>query len=525
MQLFKKQFWGKVAKHVLIWSAVMHVLAFFVRDTALEPVTLIIFLIAVAILAWRSLPIGLMIAFAEIFVGGHGHLLDMDLFGFSLSIRIGIFGVVMLIWFIRFLKKDLKLNFNFVRDLPWLVLISAVLIGSIIGFSQNDLGQAFDDMNGYITVLYLLPIISLEWSQKIKKDLLQVLFGGVSWLVGFTLLLSYLFTHLNGKTLHMLYRFVRDSRLAEITLQVDSITGIEEYYYRIFMQSQMFVVVALILMLTAVFFIWRNQRMSDFAALSIVGLVSSIVLSMSRSFILGAVAGTGLIFILSFFHGKRPIINIVRRSLTMSILFGIGFAVAILSVVIPVPAQPDITDAAFYNTSAETEREVAISSRWQLLGPMMDEIYKHPILGRGFGEEVTFITDDPRIREINKNGEYTTYRFEWGCQDIWLKLGFTGLLAFFLYITAMIFGIKYTAKKHGNGWIVVGLGGGLVALFVTSIFSPYLNHPIGIGYMLFVMIFIDWEGVDRKAREFIGSKKFVSSKKLATQMTPVVTRE
>ena len=55
-------------------------------------------------------------------------------------------------------------------------------------------------------------------------------------------------------------------------------------------------------------------------------------------------------------------------------------------------------------------------------------------MGRGFGATVTYQTRDPRILADNGSGEYTTYAFEWGWLDIWLKLGIFGLAAYFLLI-------------------------------------------------------------------------------------------
>lgn len=527
MKLLAKQFIGPVFKHVLIWTVVFHVVAFFVRDSSLEVLVLAVIGMATVAVAWKSLPAGMMIAFAEIFVGGHGHLLDADLFGLSVSLRMTIFAAVMLVWGIRFIKKDLSLEFVVMRDLPWLILFLAVALGTSIGFSENNRAQAFDDMNGFLTMAYLLPLISIKWTQTLRRDLLQVLFASAAWLVSFTLLLSYLFTHMNGKALNVLYRFVRDSRLAEITIQIAEdgslASTFTEYYYRIFMQSQFFIVIALLLLLSGAFFMWRGQRLPDLASISIIGLISGLLLGMSRSFILGTGAGFIVIFIIAFFWGKKPIANIARRSVALLVFAMIAIGLVAATVIIPLPPNPDISDAAFYSSSNDTDREVAISSRWQLLGPMMDEIYTHPILGSGFGKEVTFITDDPRIRAINQTGEYTTYRFEWGYQDLWLKTGLLGLSAFALYALLMLLAIRVSAKKHGNAWIVVGLGVGLIALYVINIFSPYLNHPIGLMYMLFVIPFVDWSLISKKAAETIENARAIKAP--SPKMSPAVSSE
>ena len=259
----KKQFVGDAMWIALSLMGIMHALAFFVRDTGFELPIFIIFGIFVLIVSWRSQLNGLLIAFAEIFVGGHGHLLDIEVLGFSLSIRMLIFAIVMTVWLIKYARIPLLFKEGpgvvisrmiFVRDLPWLVLIVAVAVGTLIGFLQNDPSAAFDDMNGYVVIGYLLPILTIKWGQENKRKLLQVLFASVVWIMGFTVALAYAFTHIDGDNLHNLYTFVRDSRLAEVTLQVigsdvpflNRFEG--DYWYRIFMPTQTIVMFGMLLM-------------------------------------------------------------------------------------------------------------------------------------------------------------------------------------------------------------------------------------------------------------------------------------
>ncbi|MFH1711940.1 MAG: hypothetical protein ABH846_01745, partial [Patescibacteria group bacterium] len=165
------------------------------------------------------------------------------------------------------------------------------------------------------------------------------------------------------------------------------------------------------------------------------------------------------------------------------------------------------------------ERELAISSRWQLLPEMMKSIAKSPIIGSGFGTEVTFISDDPRVRAINPSGEWTTYRFEWGYQDIWLKMGLLGLIAFGWYAVLIIQAIRFTMKKHGHVWLTIGLGASVLALFVANVFTPFLNHPIGIITMLLIIPFLDFEGMEKQAQEVRQAQKV---KKGALEMSPAM---
>lgn len=526
-----KQFIGETMWVTLSVIAIMHSLAFFAFEFGLYLPIMIAFGIFTLVATWKSPLNGLLIAFTEIFVGGHGHLLGVEVPGFTFSLRIMIFAIVMGVWFIKFIpnaKEGLEgfvLRFNLFRDTPWLILIIAVAIGTLIGFTQNAPGLAFDDMNGYIVIGYLLPILSIEWGQTQKRQLLQVLFASVLWIIGFTIVLAYAFTHIDGDNLHNLYTFVRDSRLAEVTLQVvgsdvpflDRFAG--DYWYRIFMPAQTAVMFGLLLGYSALVFLWRKAKSPWFMWVALCGLIVTIVLSLSRSFILGAAVGGFALFVLAWMFGKGKW-TIVSRTIGSVIVVLIAVVVIIGIVQVPVPQRPDLSDAAFFETSSETGRSEAVVSRWNLLDPMMDEIYTSPILGSGFGEEVSYVSEDPRV--ISEVGEsvYTTYRFEWGWHDIWLKMGLLGLAGFVWYIVSLCRAGWFTARSRGYKWLVLGLMAGIIALFVTHTFSPYLNHPIGLGLMLFVLPFVDWEGFVKKQEKVRGE---VRKPKIIKQPTPVAT--
>ncbi|MDP2631289.1 MAG: O-antigen ligase family protein [Candidatus Uhrbacteria bacterium] len=529
--MLAKQFLGKRTWQILGGIVAIYLIAIFTRDTGFELPALILVLLATLAISWKSLPHGLIIAFAEVFVGGHGHLLDSDIFGFSVSIRMVIFVAVMLVWLIKWLKHDIKPQIIAIRDVPWVIIFVAVVVGTVIGFLNNNPANVFDDMNGFVVIAYLLPLISIQWTQTLRRELLQTLAASVIWLVFSSLLLSILFTHLDGKTLDPLYKFVRDSRIAEITLQTVSnsngevtnelgskLLGDGGYWYRIFMPSQWFMVVMATLLVSAFLMLWRSQRVPELTALFFAVLIGAGITSMSRSFLIGFGLSSILLFFVGLKTGKKAVSNVARRTIYLSLLLVAGFGVVWASVA--VAPNPDITDAAFYKTSADVGREAGVTSRWQLLTPMMEQISESPIIGSGFGTEVTYTTDDPRIRAQSESGEQTTYRFEWGYQDIWLKMGVLGILGFLLYLVSLIRVGLFSVNRHGHAWLVSGLVASVIGLFVVHIFSPYLNHPIGLITMLFVLPFLDFEGLTLKLAEIKSRSKKL---KPIAEMSPAMS--
>ncbi|MDP2631336.1 MAG: hypothetical protein Q8P30_01035, partial [Candidatus Uhrbacteria bacterium] len=56
--------------------------------------------------------------------------------------------------------------------------------------------------------------------------------------------------------------------------------------------------------------------------------------------------------------------------------------------------------------------------------------------------------------------------------------------------------------------------------FVVHIFSPYLNHPIGLITMLFVLPFLDFEGLTLKLAEIKSRSKKL---KPIAEMSPAMS--
>jgi len=158
-----------------------------------------------------------------------------------------------------------------------------------------------------------------------------------------------------------------------------------------------------------------------------------------------------------------------------------GLLLIYLITIFPYP-QPGKFTADFLDR-VTNEQEAALSSRWSLLPVLSREVVKEPFLGQGFGATVTYISSDPRILANNPSGQYTTAALEWGYLDIALKIGILGLLAYLLLLTKIIYqGIASNQSKHR--YLDLGLSMGVFFLAVTHIFTPYLNHPLGIGFLI-----------------------------------------
>ena len=179
----------------------------------------------------------------------------------------------------------------------------------------------------------------------------------------------------------------------------------------------------------------------------------------------------------------------VAVMLLCSLSISLGLIAGTLKFPFPHPSVNFNLTQALSDRAGTISNEAAISSRYALLPELWKQIKDNPVWGKGFGATVTYHTSDPRFLQQNPDGQFTTYAFEWGWLDIWLKLGVFGLIAY-LWLIGKI--IKDGGKK--NTWISIGLSAAILLIAAVSLFSPYTNHPLGIGFLIIAAAVISKEG-------------------------------
>jgi len=203
----------------------------------------------------------------------------------------------------------------------------------------------------------------------------------------------------------------------------------------------------------------------------------AIVISQSRSFWLGGLAGIFLLLWLIAWWGKKKLTYVFLAGLALAVMIASQFlAVSLLS------------GSYFGNRFANLQAEPASVSRLNQLEPLTSAIASSPFFGHGFGKTLTYVSHDPRILARNPEGLFTTFAFEWGYLDIALKIGGLGLgLYLFLIASIAFIGLKnMKSSKSHDCYLSAGLLAALTALVVTNFFSPYLNHPLGINYLMLI---------------------------------------
>jgi hypothetical protein len=466
---------------------------------------LLIVLIALAV-SVRRLEFGLWLMFAELFIGSKGYLFYFDLNGLNLSIRIALWLVVMSVWLAglltyfyrnRSIKADLSAFIRKIRQgsEKYLAILSLFILWGVVdgAWRGNDYANIFFDFNNWLYFLLLFPLFSAIDTEKKLADLFSILAAAIAALTLKTLALLFIFSHELSSWIYPLYRWVRTTGVGEIT-------QVQGGFYRIFFQSHIFELLGFFVVFSLLIgrlaklelkFL-RKDKFSEYSFAILTLLLSVILLSFSRSFWIGLAAGLFMLLPLAkiFFPGVTGLI--FKKTITAMAIFSAAAILGVLLIVIlvkfpyPHPLGGFDTSDLFSDRLTKTN-EAALSSRWELLPKLMQEIGTAPLFGRGFGTLVTYQSFDPRLTALPSKGIFTTYAFEWGWLDIWLKLGIFGLLTYLLLIATIIRDIFFKLRGSSDFLLYCGLGIGLAVLAVVNFFTPYLNHPLGIGYLLLTL--------------------------------------
>jgi hypothetical protein len=478
---------NKIIRNTLLFIILAEILSFLgyyyqlVNFTAFFAI-----IILVLILSLYRLKYGLFILLAELLIGSFGYLFYFETGGFKISIRIALWLIIMSVWLAGAIIKSIKnkkIQLDFLRS-PYLFYFAALLVFIALSvmngfFKNNSLNNIFFDANNWLYFLLIFPIYSVLQDDSNLKIIKQIFLTSIGWLSVKTIILAYIFSHSFNFFILDLYLWIRRSGSGEITQVVPG-------FSRIFMQSHIFVLIGFFILL---FYLLKNlnEKPAVFNKQNfyLIGfnslLLSTIIISFSRSFWLGLAAGGFFIWLAAIGKFKTNLKKFIIFNSIIALTVILSLALTFLIIKFPYPAPSGGFNAGNLLSDRATQiaNEAGASSRWQLLPPLWREIKAAPILGRGFGATVTYKSNDPRVLAVNSSGEYTTYAFEWGWLDIWLKLGILGLLIYlFLFIKIILSGFMISS------YFSLSLAAGLIVILAVNIFSPYANHPLGIGYLI-----------------------------------------
>ncbi|PLX25553.1 hypothetical protein C0580_02425 [Candidatus Parcubacteria bacterium] len=346
-------------------------------------------------------------------------------------------------------------------------------MGGLASAYYNDypINDVFKDANAYLYLMYL-PIWYQIYQKKYLQNIIIILQTAAVVVSVKTLIIFNIFVHdYSFLDTNSIYKWIRDTRTGEVT-------PFESNFVRVFMQSQIYVLAAWFV--TLIKYIEGFKNKNNFLLLSLFS--SALIISLSRSFWLGGVVAIIFLFISLFLYQRRLPHLFVYLIILGSILAGFVFTDLLYNL-------PKYNSLNIFTQRKVDSSEAAVSSRQALLPVMWDAIKEQPIIGHGFGKQLTYQSSDPRIKNLdNPEGNYTTYSFEWGWLDQWLKAGAIFVACFMLWVL-LIYKRSLNLINHYPevAFISVTL---ISYLIFIHIFSPYLNHPLGLGMLMFLTIFV-----------------------------------
>ncbi|MFH1078617.1 MAG: O-antigen ligase family protein, partial [Patescibacteria group bacterium] len=435
------------------------------------------------IVAWRRPSIGLAALLLELAIGSKGALLKIpngwEVDG-GTSLRIVLVAAFLVGWAVNAIlywrTRRTELVTTIRREIrgrwAWIALVALTAWAVVRGISLKN-GAVFSDANAWGFLALLLPVIDIASRDgtRLVRHAGSALIAGLLWLPAKTLALLYVWSHGIASLSKPMYLWARRSGVAEVTL----VTG---NLFRVFIQSQVFAIAGLLASVARVVTGPKDRTRALTFLVAIMASVS-LLISLSRSFWIGLFAGCLTLAALAL-SGRGAL-----RRLGSLLGFGVAAAVCALGLIAAVVAFPypyvDVGSLKTLFSSRGGVTDAAAESRWNLLPVLGDKILEAPILGSGFGATVTYASKDPRVLADHPDGMYTTYAYEWGWLDHWIKFGVLGI-PLMLWLLLSI--LQRLWKTDGAWWLRAGFVSSLVALSILHVFTPYLNHPLGFGFLL-----------------------------------------
>lgn len=449
--------------------------------------TFILIILFTVIFGFIRSEYALYILIAELVIGSKGYLFALTFDDYSLSIRIGLFLVVISLWASSLLRRGgLKRLFDILGRIPkWTYVFFVLVLWGIIRGAVN--GNEFQDIflnanNWFYFALFPVFVDWIRTNEQIKA-VLSVAAGALLAVVLKTFALLFVFSHKIFYVNAILYHWVRRTGIGEIA-------EIGGGFYRIFLQTHVWPFLFFFIFLT-IFLVALKRKSDKLIIWCLQALCAAVVIiSLSRSFWLSGFAAM-IIFLFTF---KRVFKDaaILRLIKVLASLAVISFGLIAIIVYFPYPkpaSYEGYTLMDLLSDRVSDATEAAAKSRWNLLPVLWNAIKNDWFLGSGFGTILTYRNEGPYNLERSVEGWYSHYAFEWGWLDIWLKMGIIAVVVYLgLLISIVRSGLSVARKKVDSFSSALAFGGAfsVIALGITHFTTPYLDHPLGIGFLMLI---------------------------------------
>ncbi|MGB3159725.1 MAG: hypothetical protein WBA84_00610 [Carnobacterium sp.] len=383
----------------------------------------------------------------ELVLGGSGRVITIGSF---ISLRYFLFFIAVCYFVMKCFINDFKIKNNlFYFDIMVFFFIIFIAIAHGI-FSGYELSNVIKSSQGYFYLLMYFPM-SLLINNKKKSKKVYWLFINCSVILAIITFVIFLLFYLNHSLYYVFTPILDDLNYGYISLR----GGLPA----VFLKSSPLIAVSFILLLIQ--YINLKTEKNYINILKLIVLLFGIVSTMSMGLWIATLIGVLLTINLS--KGKYKLLGLIL----VILLMGVSYYFLSDYITTTIGARLSSNDSSFI---IKYDQFFRLIKTWS----------KGLVFGNGFGIEITFMTELGSRAMIN---------FEL----FWLQLLVNmGLIGFFVYIRLFIKSFYYTFKMRKklnfeDSIQLKSLNIGLIVLIVISSVNPFLNNPIGIGYLIIVL--------------------------------------
>jgi len=425
-----------------------------------------LFLALTIFLTYKNQNYGWLILLFELFAGHGGQL-----FSWMISLRLAIFIIVFGFWLFRkvqglFIKKR-QFQFSGASAPAFILLVFLIFIffGLIQGLINNNIHLAIGDFINYSYWFLIFPLFEFFKEKENQKNFLALFIGCLFGLSFLTLIIFIFFSQGIVEVHDVFYWWWRNIATGKATAMNDN-------FFRIVTPAHLLIPSIFLLLIS----LYSQKKYRKWTIPLMVALSFPFLVNFSRIYWLGFLIG---LLVLGL---RKPIKKNLKISFLIFILLVLEFGVIYF-----LTSKGQSFGLDFFGdrlkTTVNPEEELSALTRLRILPNLLENIAEYPIFGRGLGAEVSYF--DPV-----ENNLKTTYHLDWGFLEMWLELGFLGLISFFLVLGEIFYLLIKSRKENKEKEIFFwGLITGVLSLLISSLTGPFIFHSLGVIYLVLVFIY------------------------------------
>lgn len=387
----------------------------------------------------------------ELVLGGSGHLITIGSF---LTIRYILFALAILYYGMKVVSTNFKINSNifYVHVFLFFSICAVAIINGILkGYL---LGNIITSSQGYLYLLMIFPYTLFMQDIEMSKKIIRVFNHSVVLLAILSITIFFVFW-IDPSTFDLISGLLTRFDYGYLSMRSE--------LPAIFLKTSPYIAITLIYEIFGYINFKEQRKLIKLIRIAILAL--GCMSTMSMAIWTSVVVGIG--FILLMTPGRKKALTVIALA-----IFGIILVTIFSGYIIPVIHNRISTDDSSYIIKANQLQT--------LLG-----IWKNnSFLGNGFGIEVLFKTE---------MGTRIMSNFELFWIQLLVNVGLLGFVIYMVIIFKSIFGgLRLSKMKNKEDSVhIKAMVVGLIVLCVISTANPFLNNPIGLGYLVLVMCTIN----------------------------------